>query len=243
MLTYQTAYLKANFPAEFMATNCSSIMDHKERLALYIEDIRRMGLGILPPDINESEADFTVRMDPQSGQPDAVRFGMAAVKNVSRTGVQAIVRAREEGGPFQSLPEFARRVFGSGAPAHDAGSGVLNRSALECLIKAGAFDRLEPRRGALLEAVDSVLATAARIRRDRSMGQVSLFGFTISFPQFTLVAEFVVMAIVLVLRPWGLLGKPQGSVRSVGQIEAPIAPAGRTLQSIGAAASISPTTR
>src|SRR5229473_2990714 len=151
-------------------------MDNKERLALYIEDIRRMGLGILPPDINESEADFTVRLNPETSQPDAVRFGMAAVKNVSRNVVDAIVRAREEQGAFRSLAECARRVYGSGAAAQEAGGGVLNRSALECLIKAGAFDRLEPSRGALLEAVDSVLAGAARIRRDRSMGQVSLFG-------------------------------------------------------------------
>jgi DNA polymerase-3 subunit alpha len=171
VLTYQTAYLKANYTAEFMATNCSSIMDNKERLALYVDDIRRAGLAILPPDINESEAEFTVRLNPETGRPDAVRFGMAAVKNVGRNVIDVIVRAREEGVPFRSLGEFARRVYGSAEA-----SGVLTKTALECLIKAGAFDSLEPRRAALLAAVEPVLASAAALRRDRSMGQESLFG-------------------------------------------------------------------
>jgi DNA polymerase-3 subunit alpha len=170
VLTYQTGYLKANYPAEFMATNCSSIMDNKERLALYIDDIRRMGLAILPPDINESEADFTVRANSESGVPDAVRFGMAAIKNVSRNAIDAIVRARGDGGAFRSLSDFARRVYG------EAEAGVLTKTALECLIKAGAFDSLEPRRAALLAAVEPALGLAATLRRNRSMGQESLFG-------------------------------------------------------------------
>jgi DNA polymerase-3 subunit alpha len=158
-----------------MATNCSSIMDNKERLGLYIEDIRRMGLAVLPPDINESEADFTVRMNPQTGAPDAVRFGMAAIKNVSRHAIETMVRARQEEGPFRSLSDFVRRVYGLAASAHEAG-GVLTRVALECLIKAGAFDSLETRRAALLAAVEPELAAAATLRRDRAMGQESLFG-------------------------------------------------------------------
>jgi DNA polymerase III subunit alpha len=185
VLTYQTAYLKANYPAEFMATNCSSIMDNKERLALYIDDIRRMGLAILPPAINESEADFTVErrgqgsgarnegpvdLTPALQVPDAVRFGMAAIKNVSRNAIDAIVRARVEGGAFRSLTDFARRVYG------EADAGVLTKTALECLIKAGAFDSLEPRRAALLAAVEPALGLAATLRRNRSMGQESLFG-------------------------------------------------------------------
>ncbi len=171
VLTYQTGYLKANFSAEFMATNCSSIMDNKERLALYIDDIRRAGLAILAPDINESEADFTVRADPAAGRPDAVRFGMAAVKNVGRNVIDAIVRAREESGPFRTLGDFARRVYGTAEA-----TGVLTKTALECLIRAGAFDSIEPRRAALLAAVEPVLAAASTLRRDRSMGQESLFG-------------------------------------------------------------------
>jgi DNA polymerase-3 subunit alpha len=120
--------------------------------------------------VNESEADFTVRMNPATGVPDAVRFGMAAIKNVSRTAIEAIVREREEDGPFHTLSEFARRVYGR------AEAGVLTRTALECLIKAGTFDSLEPRRAAMLAAVEPVLAAAAMLRRDRSMGQESLFG-------------------------------------------------------------------
>src|SRR5207249_7897692 len=95
---------------------------------------------------------------------------MAAIKNVSRNAIDAIVRARGEGGPFRSLDDFARRAYGT------VDAGVLTRTALECLIKAGSFDPLGQRRAAMLAGVDSVLATAARLRRDRSMGQVSLFG-------------------------------------------------------------------
>jgi DNA polymerase III subunit alpha len=183
VLTYHTAYLKANFPHEFMATNLSSIMDNKDRLALYIEDCRRMKIDILAPDINESEADFTVHLDPDAGLPDAVRFGLAAIKNVSRNAIDAILRARADG-PFTSVGDFARRVYGC------ADGATLTRPVVECLIKAGAFDRLEPGtrrtpsegeaaggwRAALLAGVERALAGAAVLRRDRALGQNSLFG-------------------------------------------------------------------
>jgi DNA polymerase III subunit alpha len=169
VLTYHTAYLKANFPHEFMATNLSSIMDNKDRLALYIEDCRRMKIGILPPEINESEADFTVHVDSATGEPDAVRFGLAAIKNVSRNAIDAILRARVDG-PFNSLGDFGRRVYGA------ADGASLTRPVVECLIKAGAFDSLERNRAALLAGVERALAGAALLRRDRTLGQTSLFG-------------------------------------------------------------------
>lgn len=167
VLTYQTAYLKAHFPHEFMATNLSSIMDNKERLALYIDDCRRMKIRILPPDINESEADFTVRLDPETGQPDAVRFGLAAIKNVSRNAIDLILAHRSDG-LFTSLTDFTRRVYG----AEDA---ALTRPVLDCLIKAGAFDAIDPDRAALLSSVERALSEAAALRRDRARGQNSLF--------------------------------------------------------------------
>src|SRR6266849_2635170 len=113
VLTYHTAYLKANFAPEFMATNLSTIMDRKDKLALYIEDCRRVKMGVLPPDINESEADFTVGVNAETRQPNAVRFGLAAIKNVSRNAIDVIVRGREAGGPFMSFADFVRRACGA----------------------------------------------------------------------------------------------------------------------------------
>jgi DNA polymerase-3 subunit alpha len=169
VLTYHTAYLKANFPHEFMATNLSSIMDNKDRLALYIEDCRRMKIAILPPDVNESEADFAAHVDPETSQPLAVRFGLAAIKNVSRNAIDAILRARPDG-PFMSLGDFVRRVYGC------IDGATLTRPVVECLIKAGAFDSMERNRAALLAGVERALAGAAVLRRDRTLGQNSLFG-------------------------------------------------------------------
>jgi DNA polymerase-3 subunit alpha len=169
VLTYHTAYLKANYAPEFMATNLSTIMDRKDKLALYIEDCRRMKIGIRAPDINESEADFTVSVDPESGEPDSVRFGLAAIKNVSRNAIEVIVRAREAGGRFTAFTDFARRACAA------ADATALSRTAVECLIRAGAFDAIEPNRSALLAQVDGVLGAAATLRRDRAQGQVTLF--------------------------------------------------------------------
>jgi len=126
-------------------------------------------MAILAPDINESEGDFTVHLDPEAGHPDAVRFGLAAIKNVSRNAIDAIVRARADG-PFTSVGDFARRVYGC------ADGATLTRPVVECLIKAGAFDSLERNRAALLAGVERALAGAAVLRRDRALGQNSLFG-------------------------------------------------------------------
>src|SRR5205809_6486195 len=148
-----------------MATNLSTIMDRKDKLALYIEDCRRMKIGIRPPDINESEADFTVGVDPETGLPDSVRFGLAAIKNVSHNAIDAIVRAREAGETFASFTDFARRACG----ASDA--ATLSKTAVECLIRAGAFDTIESNRSALIAQVERVLRAAATRRRDRAQGQ------------------------------------------------------------------------
>jgi DNA polymerase III subunit alpha len=169
VLTYHTGYLKANFAPEFMATNLSTIMDKKDKLALYIEDCRRMKIGILPPEINTSEADFTVGLDAEAGVPNAVRFGLAAIKNVSRNAIDVIVRARDEGGPFSSFADFARRACSA------ADAAVLSKTAVECLIRAGAFDSVERNRSYLLSQVERVLGAAASRRRERAIGQVSLF--------------------------------------------------------------------
>ncbi len=168
VLSYQTAYLKANYPHEFMATNLSSIVDKKDKLALYIDDCRRARIPILPPDVNESEADFTVARE--EGLPAGIRMGLLAIKNVSRGCITEIVRVRQEGGPFRDLADFVQRV---GAAAQ---TQTIAKTAFECLVKVGCFDRLPGHRAQLLAALDGLLSAAASVRRARAGGQESLFG-------------------------------------------------------------------
>jgi DNA polymerase III subunit alpha len=158
VIAYQTAYLKANYPAEFMAALLTSIMDNKAKVSAYVEECRRMKVEVLPPDINKSRMDFGV-------EDDNIRFGLAAVKNVGRGVVDAILAARDESGPFTSLHEFCRRVCDS----------TVTRSAIECLIKAGAFDALNKNRAQLAFVLEDAVGQASRAQRDRLVGQVSLF--------------------------------------------------------------------
>ena len=159
VVAYQTAYLKANYPAEYMAALLTSIMDNKAKVAAYVEECRRMKLAVLPPDINKSEVDFSV-------EGDAIRFGLAAIKNVGRGMIDAILAERLETGPFASLHEFCRRICDS----------TVTRSAVECLIKAGAFDSINRSRAQLLHVLEDAVGQAARAQRDKRNGQVSLFG-------------------------------------------------------------------
>ena len=168
VLSYHTAYLKANFPHEFMATNLSSIVDKKDKLALYINDVRRMGIPLLAPSVNDSDAAFTVSL--RDGKPHAIRMGLASIKGLGHPCVEAIVRSRVAEGPFADFADFVKRVFGG-----EDGS-TFSRSALEALIRAGAVDCLKGHRAQLLAAVEPMLAAAASSRKQKSSGQFSLFG-------------------------------------------------------------------
>lgn len=172
VLSYHTAYLKANFPHEFMAANLSSIVDKKDKLALYINDVRRMQIPLLPPDINRSSAEFTVEANPNSGSSSefAIRMGLEAIKNVSRPCIDVVVRAREEGGPFADFGDFINRV----CCLEEAQS--LSKTAFECLIKAGALDSLPGHRQQFLAALEPALQAASTQRKHLSQGQNSLFG-------------------------------------------------------------------
>lgn len=189
VLSYHTAYLKANYPHEFMATNLSSIVDKKDKLALYINDVRRMGIELLPPSVNQSDAEFTVEATretevdetpvgpgvkvlpgPRPPAPTAIRMGLEAIKNVSRQCIEVVLKAREEGGPFTDFADFIRRVCGS-VEAH-----TVSKTALECLIKAGALDCLPGHRAQFLAALEPAMAAAAAYRKQQSLGQASLFG-------------------------------------------------------------------
>lgn len=156
-ISYQTAYLKANYPVEFMGALLTSVRANKDKVAQYVNECRQLGIEILPPDINESYRDFTV-----VGQ--AIRFGLSAVRNVGTNVIEAIIEARREG-KFTSLYDFCNRVNLS----------VINKRALESLIKSGAFDFAGTRKH-LLEIYDKAMGSASKVQRDRKMGQFSLFG-------------------------------------------------------------------
>jgi DNA polymerase-3 subunit alpha len=160
MLAYQTAYLKANYPVEYMAALMACYMEKTDKIAACVEECRRLQVPVLPPDINQSHANFTA-------EGEAIRFGLAAIKNVGRAAVEVILSAREQGGPFRSLLDFCVRTQEHGG---------LARSTVEALIKAGAFIQLHPNRRALVEALDTAYQLAARAMRDREAGQESLFG-------------------------------------------------------------------
>ncbi|MBE7698958.1 DNA polymerase III subunit alpha [Oerskovia sp. Sa1BUA8] len=158
VVSYWTAYLKANYPTEYMAALLTSVRDDKDKSALYLNECRRMGITVLPPDVNSSSANFTaVGKD--------IRFGLTAVRNVGANVVDAIVATREEKGTFASFTDFLDKV-----PAV-----VCNKRTIESLIKAGAFDSLDHARRALLvvheQAVDSVIS----VKREEAKGQFDLF--------------------------------------------------------------------
>jgi DNA polymerase III subunit alpha len=159
LVAYQTAYLKAHYPAEYMAALLTATKRDKDRTALYLNECRSMGVPVLVPDVNESEMDFTVR-------DGSIRFGLSAVRNVGEGVVEKIVAARREGGPFADFHDFAERVD----------VDVLNKRTIESLVKAGAFDGMgHPRKGLLLVFEQIVDAVVER-RRNEDMGQFSLFG-------------------------------------------------------------------
>ncbi|MGC8666936.1 MAG: DNA polymerase III subunit alpha [Chthonomonadales bacterium] len=160
MLAYQTAYLKANYPVEYMAALLSCYMNKADKLASCMAECSRMRIPILPPDVNRSRDDFTP-------QGDAILFGLEAVKNVGRAAVEAILAARSAGGPFRSLQDFCRRTLQHGA---------VTRSTIEALIKCGAFHSIHPNRRALLEQLDAALQAASSAVRAEQEGQAQLFG-------------------------------------------------------------------
>ena len=165
LISYWTAYLKANFPAEYMAALLTSVRDDKDKSALYLNECRRMGIKVLPPDVNESVADFAaVGTD--------IRFGLAAVRNVGHHVVDAVVAARAEKGRFTSFKDFLAKV-----PAV-----VCNKRTIESLVKAGAFDSLGESRRGLVAAHEACVDIAVMAARVRESGQFSLFDDVVADP-------------------------------------------------------------
>ncbi len=158
LIAYQTAYLKANYPVEFMAALMTGYCGNSDKVALYISDCRRQDIEVLPPDINESEINFTVVDEKR------IRFGLAAVKNVGTGGIESILTARQSKA-FFSLRDFSARVDGR----------LCNRKAVESLIKCGAFDRLGGHRAQYLACLEESIAGGQVMQRERQNGQMTMF--------------------------------------------------------------------
>ena len=171
LISYQTAYLKAHYPVEYMAALLSSEVQDTDKIVRYIYEARQMGIAILPPDVNESRWDFTVveAHDRDNIEPGstigAIRFGLAAIKNVGISAIEAMIEARESKGNFTSFADFCKKVD----------QRRVNRRVLEALIKCGALDSTGSRRSQLMDAIDMMMDQATRHQEQESVGQVSIF--------------------------------------------------------------------
>src|SRR3954463_3781788 len=161
LVAYQTAWLKAHHRAEFYAASMGFDLALTDKLGVFVEDMRRGGVECLPPDINASDAFFTV-------EDGAVRYALVALKGVGEKAMEALVEERERAGPFTSLEDFAARID----------PRQLNRRQLESLAAAGAFDGIKPERGAVFAGAETILAHAASAQEQRETGQAGLFGVT-----------------------------------------------------------------
>ncbi|HMJ72650.1 MAG TPA: DNA polymerase III subunit alpha, partial [Solirubrobacterales bacterium] len=160
LISYRTAYLKANYPAEYMAAVISSVMNTKDKMPLFVNRCAEMGIEVLPPDVNSSDHDFVV-------SEKAIRFGLDAVKNVGHAAVEAILRAREDGAELASIWDFCERV--------DA--RAVNKRAIECLVKCGALDSTGATRKGMLEALPAAQSAGQKAQEDAQLGQGSIFDF------------------------------------------------------------------
>lgn len=159
LLAYQTAYLKANFPVAFLAASMTLDMGNTEKLGVFVQEAKRLGIKLDPPSVNDSEVDFSPRNH-------SIRYSLAALKNIGTAAVEHICAERAQNGPFRSLGDFAARI----------NPRVVNKRALEALAASGAFDCLEPNRAQIFANVDRILAASGRVAGDRAAGQSDLFG-------------------------------------------------------------------
>ena len=167
LVAYQTAYMKANYPVEFMAGLLSNEINNTDKISTFVGECKRMGIPILPPDVNRSGLKFLPEITEasSSGQANAIRYGLAAIKNVGQGAMELAIQEREAGGEYTSLEDFCRRLD----------SRIANRKILENLVKCGAFDFLGRERAELFACIEDSLAAASESQKDRASGQVSLF--------------------------------------------------------------------
>jgi len=171
IVAYQTAYLKGNYPVEFLSAMMTNDMGTQEKLKIVLDEAKALGVEVLPPDVNDGQAFFfpaNSKLKAQNSEPpkQAIRFGLAAIKGVGEAAVKGIIEARDKGGKFTSLTDFCERVD----------SRTVTRKTLEALIKCGACDSFGETRASMFAVLDRVMARAASAAADRVRGQVSLFG-------------------------------------------------------------------
>ncbi len=162
-ISYWTAYLKANFPVEFLAALLSNEINNTEKIAVFIAECQQMGIEVLPPDLNKSKLRFAPEVT--EGGVKAIRYGLAAIKNVGENAMQLSIAEREANGEFESLDDFTNRVD----------TKVINKRILENLVKAGALDWAGETRAGMFARLEQVVASASSAHKDRAAGQVSLF--------------------------------------------------------------------
>ncbi len=171
LISYQTAFLKAHYPVEYMAALLTSEVQDTDKVVKYIYEARQMGINILPPDVNESRWDFTVveAHDRDNIEPGStigtIRFGLAAVKNIGISAIDAIIEARENKGPFSSFADFCNKVD----------QRRVNRRVIEALIKCGALDGTGSRRAQMMDSIDMMMNQAAKHQEQEAIGQFSIF--------------------------------------------------------------------
>ncbi len=171
IVAYQTAYLKGNYPVEFLSAMLTNDMGTTEKLKIVLDEAKALGVEVMPPDVNDGQAFFfpaNSKLKTQNAEPpkQAIRFGLAAIKGVGEAAVQGIIGARDQGGKFTSLTDFCERVD----------SRTVTRKTLEALIKCGACDSFGETRASMFAALERIMARAASAAADRVRGQVSLFG-------------------------------------------------------------------
>jgi DNA polymerase-3 subunit alpha len=172
LITFRTAYLKANYPVEFMAALLSNAVNDTDKISVLVADLQRMGVPILPPDVNKSQLKFVPESveasAPANGKPPSavgIRFGLAAIKNVGEAAMGSVIEERTKNGPFKSLEDFCARLDGR----------AVNKKILENLIRCGALDLTGRDRAEMFARIDTVLASAVSSHRDRAQGQASMF--------------------------------------------------------------------
>jgi DNA polymerase-3 subunit alpha len=174
IVTYRTAYLKANFPVEFMAGVLSYEISNPDKIANFVSECFEMGIRVLPPDINKSALKFAPEFvanpdaDPATQNPfvpNAIRYGLSAIKNVGEGAMEAAIAEREQNGPFLSLEDFAARMD----------NRAVNKKLMEALVKSGAFDFTKEKRSSMFARLEQVLASAASMQKDKKAGQGGLF--------------------------------------------------------------------
>jgi DNA polymerase-3 subunit alpha len=185
VISYQTGYLKAHYPAEFMAATLSSEIGNTDKIVKLIDDCRKMGISVLPPDVNESGNDFTV-------VNGAIRFGLCAIKNVGESAIETVIKARNESGRFENIFDFCRRVD----------LRLVNKKCLESLVQAGAFDSQAEHRAKYFENIERAVTFGQASQTEQSNGQSSLFE-SVSAHTMTDIKYPVLSDVV----PWGELDK------------------------------------